>query len=162
MRWSLHRGYALRFAEVGFTPSHFLSVSQMVDIIAAIPADYKAKLSPFLKAKPIRSASGVSVVAVMSKPHRCPHIHFTGNVCVYCPGGPDSDFEYSTQAYTGYEPTSMRAIRSRYNPYLQTRDRVTQLRSLGHTVDKVCCLLPVFSSTYAPRRYTHPTPSNDG
>ena len=29
----------------------------------------------------------------------------TGNVCVYCPGGPDSDFEYSTQSYTGYEPT---------------------------------------------------------
>ena len=51
----------------------------------------------------------------MSKPHRCPHIAMTGNVCVYCPGGPDSDFEYSTQAYTGYEPTSMRAIRSRYD-----------------------------------------------
>ena len=28
---------------------------------------------------------------------RCPHINFTGNICVYCPGGPDSDFEYSTQ-----------------------------------------------------------------
>ena len=52
-------------------------------------------------------------------------------------GGPDSDFEYSTQAYTGYEPTSMRAIRSRYDPYLQTRDRVEQLKSLGHSVDKV-------------------------
>jgi hypothetical protein len=37
----------------------------------------------------------------------------TGNICVYCPGGPDSDFEYSTQSYTGYEPTSMRAIRAR-------------------------------------------------
>lgn len=23
----------------------------------------------------------------------------------YCPGGPDSDFEYSTQSYTGYEVT---------------------------------------------------------
>lgn len=23
--------------------------------------------------------------------------------CSYCPGGPDSDFEYSTQSYTGYE-----------------------------------------------------------
>jgi hypothetical protein len=34
--------------------------------------------------------------------------------------GPDSDFEYSTQAYTGYEPTSMRAIRARYDPYSQT------------------------------------------
>ena len=42
-----------------------------------------------------------------------------GNICVYCPGGPDSDFEYSTQSYTGYEPTSMRAIRARYNPYVQ-------------------------------------------
>lgn len=42
-----------------------------------------------------------------------------GNICVYCPGGPDSDFDYSTQSYTGYEPTSMRAIRARYNPYVQ-------------------------------------------
>jgi elongator complex protein 3 len=67
-----------------------------------------------LRAKPVRTASGIAVVAVMSKPHRCPHIATTGNICVYCPGGPDSDFEYSTQSYTGYEPTSMRAIRARY------------------------------------------------
>ena len=60
-----------------------------------------------------------------------------GNICVYCPGGPDSDFEYSTQSYTGYEPTSMRAIRARYNPYVQARARVEQLRRLGHSVDKV-------------------------
>ena len=66
-----------------------------------------------LRAKPVRTASGIAVVAVMSKPHRCPHIATTGNICVYCPGGPDSDFEYSTQSYTGYEPTSMRAIRAR-------------------------------------------------
>nr|MBE5725598.1 elongator complex protein 3 [Cucujiformia] len=59
------------------------------------------------------------------------------NICVYCPGGPDSDFEYSTQSYTGYEPTSMRAIRARYDPYLQTRHRVEQLKQLGHSVDKV-------------------------
>ncbi|XP_060908585.1 elongator complex protein 3 isoform X1 [Labrus mixtus] len=60
-----------------------------------------------------------------------------GNICVYCPGGPDSDFEYSTQSYTGYEPTSMRAIRARYDPYLQTRHRAEQLKQLGHSVDKV-------------------------
>jgi elongator complex protein 3 len=105
--------------------------------------------------------TGIAVVAVMCKPHRCPHIAMTGNVCVYCPGGPDSDFEYSTQvrsikfvwsgvaaaplscayltsqAYTGYEPTSMRAIRARYHPFAQTRGRVDQLRRLGHSVDKV-------------------------
>lgn len=112
-------------------------IPKLVDIIAAIPTEYKPKLLPYVKAKPVRTASGVAVVAVMSKPHRCPHIAMTGNVCVYCPGGPDSDFEYSTQAYTGYEPTSMRAIRARYHPYSQTRGRVDQLRRLGHSVDKV-------------------------
>lgn len=141
-------------------------VPRITDILAAIPVDYKPKLLPFLRQKPVRTASGVAVVAVMSKPHRCPHIAMTGGectcsassdleiasnfrthlleicsiaegVCVYCPGGPDSDFEYSTQAYTGYEPTSMRAIRARYDPYSQTRGRVAQLRGLGHSVDKV-------------------------
>lgn len=132
---------------------------RLVDIIAAVPAAAKPQLLPMLRAKPIRTASGIfkslhlsqiqfaylnnlfisgiAVVAVMCKPHRCPHINMTGNICVYCPGGPDSDFEYSTQSYTGYEPTSMRAIRARYNPYLQTRHRVEQLKQLGHSVDKV-------------------------
>lgn len=110
---------------------------RLVDIIAAVPPQYRRALVPKLKAKPIRTASGIAVVAVMCKPHRCPHISFTGNICVYCPGGPDSDFEYSTQSYTGYEPTSMRAIRARYDPYLQTRHRMEQLKQLGHSVDKV-------------------------
>jgi hypothetical protein len=35
------------------------------------------------------------------------------------------------------QPTSMRAIRARYDPYEQTRGRVDQLRGLGHSVDKV-------------------------
>ncbi|GME94243.1 unnamed protein product [[Candida] boidinii] len=94
---------------------------RLTDVISSIPDQYKKYLIPKLKAKPVRTASGIAVVAVMSKPHRCPHIAYTGNICVYCPGGPDSDFEYSTQSYTGYEPTSMRAIRARYDPYEQAR-----------------------------------------
>lgn len=112
-------------------------IPKLADILQALPIAYRAKLLPFLQTKPVRSASGVAVVAVMSKPHRCPHIAYTGNVCVYCPGGPDSDFEYSTQAYTGYEPTSMRAIRARYDPFSQVKGRVTQLKAIGHVVDKV-------------------------
>mmetsp|Transcript_30062 Transcript_30062/g.78883 ORF Transcript_30062/g.78883 Transcript_30062/m.78883 type:complete len:561 (-) Transcript_30062:147-1829(-) len=113
------------------------SQPRLTDILAAVPHSHRQVLLPKLKCKPIRTASGIAVVAVMCKPHRCPHIAMTGNICVYCPGGPDSDFEYSTQSYTGYEPTSMRAIRARYNPYLQTRHRVEQLQSLGHSTDKV-------------------------
>ncbi|WIA11090.1 hypothetical protein OEZ85_011236 [Tetradesmus obliquus] len=110
---------------------------KLVEMIAAVPEEHRALLLPQLRAKPVRTASGIAVVAVMSKPHRCPHIATTGNICIYCPGGPDSDFEYSTQSYTGYEPTSMRAIRARYNPYVQARSRVDQLLKLGHVVDKV-------------------------
>eukprot|EP01098_Paradermamoeba_levis_P014356 TRINITY_DN6825_c0_g1_i1.p1 TRINITY_DN6825_c0_g1~~TRINITY_DN6825_c0_g1_i1.p1 ORF type:complete len:569 (-),score=148.90 TRINITY_DN6825_c0_g1_i1:70-1776(-) len=116
---------------------HMTDQPKTVDIIAAIPEHYKKAILPKIKTKPVRTASGIAVVAVMCKPHRCPHIAMTGNICVYCPGGPDSDFEYSTQSYTGYEPTSMRAIRARYNPYLQTRQRIDQLKRLGHSTDKV-------------------------
>mmetsp|Transcript_2016 Transcript_2016/g.3588 ORF Transcript_2016/g.3588 Transcript_2016/m.3588 type:complete len:546 (-) Transcript_2016:522-2159(-) len=110
---------------------------KLVELIAAVPSTHADTVGAMLKAKPVRTASGIAVVAVMSKPHRCPHIATTGNICVYCPGGPDSDFEYSTQSYTGYEPTSMRAIRARYDPYVQVKSRVDQLRSLGHSVEKV-------------------------
>ena len=113
------------------------SQPRLVDIIAAVHQQYKKALVPKLKAKPVRTASGIAVVAVMCKPHRCPHIAMTGNICVYYPEGPDSDFEYSTQSCTSYEPTSMRAIRARYNPYLQTRHRVEQLKQLCYSVDKV-------------------------
>ncbi|KAG7135049.1 Elongator complex protein 3 like [Verticillium longisporum] len=113
------------------------NIPSLTAIIAAIPEHYKKYILPKLIAKPIRTSSGIAVVAVMCKPHRCPHIAYTGNICVYCPGGPDSDFEYSTQSYTGYEPTSMRAIRARYDPFEQARGRVDQLKSLGHSVDKV-------------------------
>ena len=117
-------------------------IPNMVDIIASVPDDYKDKLLPYIKAKPVRTASGVAVVAVMSKPHRCPHIAMTGNVCCYCPGGPDSDFEYSTQAYTGYEPTSMRVIRARFeiqgflHPHLGCLDFAEALLKGGADIDK--------------------------
>ncbi|EKX51125.1 hypothetical protein GUITHDRAFT_103046 [Guillardia theta CCMP2712] len=108
-------------------------IPKLTQIIAGVPEQSKKQIVPLLKAKPVRTASGIAVVAVMSKPHRLP----LGGVCVYCPGGPDSDFEYSTQSYTGYEPTSMRAIRARYDPFLQTKSRIDQLQKLGHSTDKV-------------------------
>jgi elongator complex protein 3 len=77
-------------------------VPRLVDIISAVPQEVRDILLPKLRAKPVRTASGVrshsfsslrlplillprsqiAVVAVMSKPHRCPHIAMTGNICV--------------------------------------------------------------------------------
>jgi elongator complex protein 3 len=93
------RGETINLTKLKNKVSQKYKLSKMpkiVDVLAALPESHKAKLTPFLKGKPVRTASGIAVVAVMSKPHRCPHIAMTGNICVYCPGGPDSDFEYST------------------------------------------------------------------
>lgn len=43
---------------------------KLTEIIAAIPESHAESLLPLLKAKPVRTASGIAVVAVMSKPHR--------------------------------------------------------------------------------------------
>ena len=56
------------------------NIPRLVDIIAAVPEDQKSVLLPKFKAKPVRTASGIAVVAVMCKPHRCPHIAMTKNV----------------------------------------------------------------------------------
>lgn len=70
-----------------YAKKHYLSTQPpLTAIISAIPEQYKKYLLPKLIAKPIRSASGIAVVAVMSVPHRCPHVAYTGGNCVYCAG----------------------------------------------------------------------------
>lgn len=127
-----------------------LSSSMIID---AIPSNYRTRILPFIKKKPVRTASGVAVIAFMCKPHRCPHVEQTGYPCSYCPGGPDSDFDYSSQSYTGYEPTSMRAIRSRYDPFSQVRCRISQLQSIGHSAVKLELVLMGGTFLYLDRDY---------
>jgi elongator complex protein 3 len=81
------------------------------------------------KTKPVRSSSGVAIVAVMSSPAACPH-----GKCTFCPGGPDVG---SPQSYTGFEPSTMRAKRSGYDPRRIVQGRLGQLERNGHAVDKV-------------------------
>lgn len=56
------------------------------------------------------------------------------SVCRYCPGGPDSDFEYSTQAYTGYEPTSNIHTHTDAQTHTHTRCGADLQISKGHAV----------------------------
>jgi len=92
-------------------------------------------LARVLRRKPVRTASGVSPVAVMTSPHPCPH-----GKCLYCPGGPASEFS-SAQSYTGHEPAAARGEQNDYDPYGQVRLRLEQLRHIGHPVDKVELIL---------------------
>ena len=41
------------------------TIPKLIELIAALPEEYLDRLAPFLRTKPVRSASGVAVVAVM-------------------------------------------------------------------------------------------------
>ena len=110
-------------------------VPQNSDLIDHASEKHRDAVAEVVQRKPVRTASGVSPVAVMTSPHRCPH-----GKCLYCPGGPDSEFS-SAQSYTGHEPAAARGEQNDYDPYGQVRLRLEQLRQIGHPVDKVELIL---------------------
>jgi len=100
------------------------------ELICHLKPDEKDKLLPILRRKIVRTISGVTIVAVMTKPWPCPQ----KNPCAYCPGGPPYGVP---QSYTGHEPAAMRGLQSGFDPYEQVRNRIEQLKAIGHAVDKV-------------------------
>jgi elongator complex protein 3 len=100
------------------------------EILAFASPEEKPIIKKFLQRKPVRTISGVAVIAVMTSPHPCPH-----GRCIPCPGGPESEFA-SPQSYTGREPAALRAFQENFDPYLQTTARLRQLKQIGHEVDK--------------------------
>ena len=105
------------------------------ELLDRAPEGRREELESVLRRKPVRTASGVSPVAIMTSPHGCPH-----GKCLYCPGGPGSEFS-SSQSYTGHEPAAARGVQNDYDPYGQVTLRLNQLREIGHPVDKVELIL---------------------
>jgi len=99
------------------------------ETLARADEDKLSLLIPILQRKPVRTLSGVAVVAVMTSPADCPH-----GKCSYCPGGVDNG---SPQSYTGKEPAARRADRNDFDPYRQVSDRIKQLGIIGHRTDKI-------------------------
>jgi elongator complex protein 3 len=96
-------------------------------------------LRPLLMKKPTRTISGVAIVAIMCHPHKCPH-----GRCKYCP-----ESSVAPPSYTGEEPAALRARMFDYHPYVQTFNRLYQLKNIGHTIDKV--ELIIMGGTFASR-----------
>jgi len=107
------------------------------DILARLPADLldeeKETAIATLRKKPMRTISGVAIIAVMTSPEVCPH-----GQCIPCPGGPETN---TPQSYTGHEPAAMRALLNDFDPYSQTTSRLEQLKAIGHVVDKIDFIL---------------------
>ena len=105
-------------------------VPSNAEIIRYLKPKESSKLLSILRRKVVRTISGVTVVAVMTKPSPCPQ----EEPCAYCPGGPANGVP---QSYTGQEPAALRGSQNSYSPYDQVRTRIKQLESIGHNVDKV-------------------------
>src|SRR4029077_2066026 len=114
-------------------------------LLKLVTESLRAKFAPLLVDKQVRSLSGVTTIAVMPKPYGCPH-----GKCTYCPGGPDVGVP---RAYTGKEPAVMRALESEYDPFQQVSSRLSQLRHMGHFVDKVELILIGGTFPFMPRSY---------
>lgn len=79
-----------------------------------------------IRKRAIRTLSGVSPVAVLTKPMGCP------GRCVFCPTE-----ENVPKSYLSNEPAVMRAIINDYDPYKQVKRRIETLHENGHPTDKI-------------------------
>lgn len=110
---------------------HLKTVPSNADILGHISPKTVSSypiINTILRKKPVRTISGVAVVAVMTSPEMCPH-----GKCIICPGGPP----HSPQSYTGQEPAALRATRNMFDPLNQTQGRIKQLETIGHPTDKI-------------------------
>src|SRR3989344_3374560 len=123
------------------------------DIYFAAPEGEREKLKNLLSLKPVRTISGVAPIALMSDPYPCPHSMKGIGPCTYCPGGPGSAFGDVPQSYTGKEPSTRRAIRNNYDPYLIVFNRLEHYIAMGKIPDKVEIIIQGGTFTFFPKQY---------
>jgi elongator complex protein 3 len=109
----------------------FNKVIKNATILNYATEEEKELITQILKRRKTRTLSGVSVIAIMTKPLPCP------GTCIYCPGQESQPGDKVAQSYTGREPAAMRSIYNNYDPYLQVQSRIRDLEAIGHTVDKI-------------------------
>lgn len=106
-------------------------VIKNANILNFATEEEKSIITKLLKRRSVRTLSGVSVIAIMTKPLPCP------GTCIYCPGEASQPGIKVAQSYTGKEPAAMRSIYCNYDPYEQVKSRIRDLEAIGHKVDMV-------------------------
>ena len=89
-----------------------------------------ADILPFLKMKETRTVSGVTPVTVLTKPFPCP------GKCIFCP----NDVRMP-KSYLSDEPGAQRALSNKFDPYLQTFNRLLAFKNTGHPTSKIELLI---------------------
>jgi len=135
---SMTRG-ELEALKTKMASGHRTEVPPNKEILKYLNGEEKGRFIKFLQKKPGRTASGISIVAVMAKPEKCPH-----GTCVYCP-----TIKGVPQSYVDGEPAVMRAKALDYDAFRQAKCRTGQLLAIGHPASKV--ELVVMGGTFTSR-----------
>lgn len=100
------------------------------------------KFEEIMLSRRVRTQSGVAVVAVLTKSYPCP------GKCLYCPTEKNMP-----KSYLSNEPAVMRAISSKFNPYLQVWNRLRSLELNGHKTDKIELIIMGGTLSFLPKNY---------
>lgn len=95
-----------------------------------------------LQMKNTRTISGVTPVTVLTKPFPCP------GKCIFCP----NDVRMP-KSYVSSEPGAQRATHNRFDPYLQTYNRLSAYAGIGHPTDKVELIVLGGTWSFYPKDY---------
>lgn len=135
----LKRGWS---KSLGSTPKH----SQILAAYKILVSEGKIKkdlaVEQMLRIRKVRSLSGVTPLAVMTKPFTCP------GQCIYCPLEPGMP-----KSYLSDEPAAQRGKALKFDPYAQIQDRLKQLRQTGHFTDKVELIVIGGTFSVYPEKY---------
>lgn len=105
----------------------------------------RKKFKNILSIKPTRTASGVAPVAIMTKPIKCPH-----GACIMCPSYTQQGVP---QSYTGKEPATRRALRNKFDPYLQVFNRLEQYLVMNRLPEKAEIIVMGGTFPSFPKKY---------
>ena len=115
------------------------------EILSTVDGKSYEKLQTILLKKPVKTASGVAVIALMPKPYACPH-----GRCTYCPGG----IEFNTpNSYTGKEPVTISSIKNGYDANIQITSKLNQLHIFGHDTTKIELVVVGGTFLFMPKDY---------
>lgn len=94
--------------------------------------------------KSTRTISGITPVALMTRPMGCP------GHCVYCP-----TFSFTPQSYTPESPAVLRARQCDYDSGKQVESRLNTLTEMGHPTDKIELIIMGGTFLAAPIEYQY-------
>jgi elongator complex protein 3 len=102
----------------------------------------EARFRRRVQRRPVRTQSGVTPLTVLTKPFPCP------GQCIFCP----NDVRMP-KSYLSDEPGAQRAANNRFDPYLQTWNRLAAFDATGHPVDKVELIVLGGTWSFYPEAY---------